>query len=246
MSAGVKVTVRELLVAAGSPWKYLDTGADPGATWRTRSFNDSAWPSGPAQLGFGDGDEATLIADHRQITTYFRHAFAITDPANFTNLTLSVLRDDGAIVYLNNAEVFRSNMPTGQVTYSTFADLVVAGDEETTFFTTNISANWLAAGTNIIAVEIHQANTNSTDVSFDLELIAYACPSAPQLNAARAGKMVVLSWPAAIANFGLQTASDLLSPYWLDVPPQLVSNAFTLTADSTLSPQQYFRLKKLW
>ena len=53
---------QSVLVPAGALWKYLDTGADQGTAWRTPAFNDSGWKTGAAELGYGDGDEATLVA----------------------------------------------------------------------------------------------------------------------------------------------------------------------------------------
>ncbi|PYI84915.1 MAG: hypothetical protein DME26_12325 [Verrucomicrobia bacterium] len=50
-----------VLVAAGSDWKYLDDGTDQGTNWMRLGFNDSAWKSGQAQLGYGDGDEVTSL-----------------------------------------------------------------------------------------------------------------------------------------------------------------------------------------
>src|SRR4029079_4171965 len=122
-----------------------------------------------------DGDETTIVnggpAANRFVTTYFRRAFLVNDPSGFTNLSLQVLRDDGAIVYLNNVEVFRSNMPAGTVNYLTYASSVVGGaDETTTFYGTTLSPSLVTNGLNILAVEIHQANPTTTDLSFDLEL----------------------------------------------------------------------------
>src|SRR6185436_8475456 len=91
--------------------------------------------------------------------------------AAFSNLNLRVLRDDGAVVFLNGVEVFRSNMPGSPVNYGTYASTVVSGAGETTqFYSTNVSPALLMNGTNVLAVEIHQANATSTDLSFDLEL----------------------------------------------------------------------------
>ena len=39
----------------------LSTIKRPGATWHTPAFDDASWPEGPAQLGYGDGDEATVV-----------------------------------------------------------------------------------------------------------------------------------------------------------------------------------------
>ena len=46
-------------IRAGANWRYLDTGANP-ANWQTSAFNDAAWSVGPAQLGFGEGDEGNI------------------------------------------------------------------------------------------------------------------------------------------------------------------------------------------
>lgn len=62
----------EELIARGADWHYLDDGSNQGTAWRETDFDDSGWDSGPAQLGFGDGDEDTVIASGH-ITYYFRH-----------------------------------------------------------------------------------------------------------------------------------------------------------------------------
>lgn len=164
------------LVPTGAVWRYLDNGSDQGTAWRAPSFNDSTWPSGPAQLGYGDGDEATTVSfgpdsTNKFITTYFRRAFSVTNAAAFTSLTLRVLRDDGAVVHLNGVEVWRTNMPTGTIGFSTPASVAVAGADETTFVQTTISPSLLINGTNILAVELHQSGGASSDISFDLQLI---------------------------------------------------------------------------
>jgi hypothetical protein len=166
-----------LLIASGSAWKYHDRGANLGTTWRTQSYVDSAWAAGSAQLGYGDGDEATVVrhgpnSAAKYITTYFRQTFSVADPARVQSLTLKVLRDDGAVVYLNGTEVFRTNMPTGTIAYSTLAPVATADADETTYYTASIDPALLTAGANVLAVEVHQANGSSSDVSLDAELIA--------------------------------------------------------------------------
>ena len=165
-----------ILVPTAATWKYLDNGSDQGAAWRAASFNDSTWSSGPAQLGYGDGDEATTLSfgpdtNNKFITTYFRRAFSVTNPAQFTGLTLRLLRDDGAVVYLNGVEVWRTNMPTGGVGFLTPASVAIGGADESTFVQTTISPSLLVAGTNVLAIELHQSGGTSSDISFDLQLI---------------------------------------------------------------------------
>src|ERR1051325_588055 len=57
-----------------STWKYLDNGTDQGSAWQSLLFDDSSWKSGPAELGYGDGDEGTVVSygsssSHKYITT---------------------------------------------------------------------------------------------------------------------------------------------------------------------------------
>ncbi len=165
------------LVPLGSIWRFLDNGSNQGTAWRATAFNDSAWPAAAAQLGYGDGDEATVVnkgptGKAHYVTTYFRRSFSIQNPAATAALKLNLLRDDGAVVYLNGTEVFRSNMPAGSTGYTTLASSGIAGSSETKYVSANLSASLLVAGTNVIAVEIHQDDPWSSDLSFDLELVA--------------------------------------------------------------------------
>ena len=164
------------LVPAGAVWKYLDNGSDQGTTWRGRAFNDGAWAAGPAQLGYGDGDEATVVgfgpdANNKFITTYFRRSFSVANPGAFSALNLQFKRDDGAVVYLNGAEVFRDNLPAGAITHITPA-LGAVADDGTEWLSASVSPSLLTVGANVLAVEIHQAAPTSTDISFDLQLSA--------------------------------------------------------------------------
>jgi len=167
----------ETLVPTDAMWKYLDDGSDQGTAWFAPAFGDAGWAAGPAQLGYGNGDEATVVsyggdASQKYITTYFRHTFAVADPSAYATLTLRLLRDDGAVVYLNGAEVARSNMPGGAVNYLTLASSAVSGADENAFYTFALDPAALATGENVLAVEIHQSGPTSSDISFELELLA--------------------------------------------------------------------------
>ncbi len=163
-----------ILVDSGAEWKYLDDGSDQGTSWRNPSFNDAGWATGTSQFGYGDGDEATVISygsnpKNKYITYYFRHSFNLPDLSQYLSLNLELLRDDGAVVYLNGIEIERSNMPAEPLDYLTFASSG-AGEDEDTFFESFKDLSNLVAGTNVLAVEVHQRSTTSSDVSFDLKL----------------------------------------------------------------------------
>jgi hypothetical protein len=167
-------------IAANSVWKYLDNGSNAGTAWRAAAFNDAAWKTGAAQLGYGDGDEATVVgygpsASNKYVTTYFRQGFTVQDRTKITKLMLGLIRDDGAVVYLNGVEVFRSNMPSGTIGYQTLA-YMTPDDQENVFQTATADPTLLVNGTNVIAVEVHQAGVTSSDISFALELKAEKQP----------------------------------------------------------------------
>ena len=107
------------------------------------------------------------------MTTYFRTAFTVNDPQDFTSLQLALLRDDGAVVYLNGTEIERSNMP-GSSDHLTLAQSTISGAGETTFSYSAVPPALLVAGTNILAAEVHQVTLNSPDISFDAELTGVA------------------------------------------------------------------------
>ncbi len=168
----------EVLVRAGSAWRYLDDGSEPPSTWAEATFNDATWSVGPAQLGYGDGDEATVVrggpdAGERSITTYFRLSFRVDNPSAFRAVLLRLVRDDGAAVYLNGREVRRENLPDGALDRSTLALATVDSADESRFFESIVRPDALVAGVNTLAVEVHQAAAESSDVSFDLELSAW-------------------------------------------------------------------------
>ena len=82
--------------------------------------------TGEVTLRLRRGDESTVVgygpnAAARYITTYFRRTFVVANASLFQSIDLRVIRDDGAVVYLDGQEIVRSNMPTGTITPSTLA-----------------------------------------------------------------------------------------------------------------------------
>lgn len=163
------------LIASETSWKYLDDGSNQGTSWKTLDFSDASWKSNNAGFGYGNREEATAVgygpnSSGKFITTYFRKTFNIIDNTAVTGLELSLLRDDGAVVYINGTEVFRSNMPSGTINYNTLASATASN--VSSYEIANIASSSLVNGTNLIAVEIHQNIASSSDMSFNLKLRA--------------------------------------------------------------------------
>lgn len=160
------------LLAPGGSWKYLDNGSNQGTAWRAAAFNDAAWASGAGQLGFGDGDEATVLQSGH-ITYYFRKHLNIADVNALPgSLILSMIHDDGAVVYVNGAEVLRTSLlpQSGTITYTTGTSTYLPTAQENNFFDYSIPSSYFQTGDNVIAIEVHNQTTSSSDVSFDCKI----------------------------------------------------------------------------
>lgn len=231
---------QSVLIPYGSDWKYLDDGSNQGTTWISPSFADAAWKTGKAELGYGDGDEATIVnygpsSTDKYITTYFRKTINIPDTSIFTGYKILIKKDDGAVIYINGTEVSRKNMPTGTIGYSTLS-IENTPDDGKTEETQTLTIKQLKKGVNVIAVEIHQSRGNSIDISFNLELTGtYTSPKisrGPYLNRGTTSEMTI-RWRTSTPTQSKITYGTSL-------------NALTASlADSGLKTEHFIRLKGL-
>jgi hypothetical protein len=225
--AATSVTVRQpaqatTLVKWGDTWKYWDNGTDPGSNWMGRtSFDDTAWPEGSARFGYGGDGEVTSLfvsdAGAKPPTVFFRRKFTVPDPAAYDALRLRVIRDDGVSVQINRTELLRDNLPEGTLTFSTLAT-AGAADEQTPVEVI-VPTTSLRAGENQFTVEVHQNSPNSSDLSFDLELVGLKspAPAAPMvwLTAPAAGQTILSDspLPCAISAANLTSAIQRVDYY---------------------------------
>lgn len=243
---GWSVSTFDTLIAKEAEWKYLDDGSNQGTTWQAPNFDDSAWASGPAQLGYGDFDENTVISfgdndNDKHITTYFRKTFTIEDLSQYSGqILLNLLRDDGAIVYLNGEEIIRSNMPEGTIDFETQASNFVADAGEITYHQFALEASQFLEGENTLAVELHQSNGSSSDLSFDLELKAFQLDNAELITTESILPVHLQSDTIFVARFTPQ--GDCLLPslitenttLTLDCSPYLAQGDVRVAANTTL------------
>jgi hypothetical protein len=170
-----------VLVAPGSAWRYRKgitanppaVEGNPAQDWRLTGFveaNDSVpWQTGTASIGYGDGDDATVLSDMQgnYRTVYFRNQFTIAGAVP-DRLKLRIYVDDGAIVYINGHELPRFHVTSGD---KNFDDL--SGEGHEAIWEEYILPNtdeYLVLGANTIAVHVLNETLNSSDLSFNLEL----------------------------------------------------------------------------
>lgn len=175
-------TAQTTIFNYGDAWKYLDNGSNQGTAWTGTGFSDASWSSGTGYFGYGDTWINTCVnacgtvscspsCGTKYITTYFRKVVNIPSTAIFDSIKLNLYRDDGMVVYVNGVEVWRDNMPTGTVSYTTTAPVAIGGTDETTAITKTIPISYFSNGNNTIAVELHQQAGTSSDLTFNMEMI---------------------------------------------------------------------------
>ena len=185
-------STKEFISLESDDWRYNDNGTELSPDWREPGYNDSGWLSGQAQFGYGEGDEATELtysSSQKPATTYFRKIFS-AGQSDYTHLRLMLLQDDGAVVYVNGKEIFRSNMPSGPINYESAPVKALGSSDENRYLVREIALSEikdlsLQQTGNVVAVEVHQhpselGNTTvtttaltSTPATLDLRLMLH-------------------------------------------------------------------------
>jgi hypothetical protein len=253
-----------LLVDFTNIWTY-DTDNLDGVNWTASGYDDSAWTgSGPGLLwvdtrGFVNPNiplptitqmPANPATTYPYPTYYLRtHFTSSTNGSSGVSLEFNDYLDDGAVFYLNGKEIQRVRVPAAPtaILNATLAsgyacsNSVDYGDAvcpDIWSIAGDLATN-LVTGDNVLAVEVHNYNTASPDITFGTQvnlLVSQVVPA--QLNIQQAGTNVTVSWTRG--GFTLQQAISPAGP-WQNVPGPVVSSPYI--APSSVAPQ-YFRLMK--
>jgi hypothetical protein len=236
-------TPPRVLVPLADSWKYLANGSDQGAGWRLPAFDDSAWSSGLAQLGYGDGDEQTVVsyganANNKYLTTYFRKTFIATNVNRIAQLTLKLAVADGAIVFLNGTLITNLNLAAAAA-YNTPATPMPAALRDT-WQSFSVDPKWLQEGTNTLAAEVHLAAANSNSLSFDLQLVAVEAPFITGLSRLTNGAFLTLVG-ASNSPTNLRATTDFRT--WTNLGSVRLTNGSGVFADpaATSLPARFYQ-----
>ncbi|QTV80187.1 fibronectin type III domain-containing protein [Microbacterium sp. NIBRBAC000506063] len=197
-----------VLIENGESWSWRYTDAALPAQWAQPDFDASSWQVGDGLLARGVAAAATNIdptgLSPRPLSAQFRKEFTVVNASTVQDGTVTVIANDGVVVYLNGTELGRQNLPTGTIgqnTYATAAPSHAAASNNRAVFT--VPAGLLVEGTNVIAASVHANYRNTPDLSFDLAYTAERgdAPEAPNavtgLTASASGHDTVeLSWSA--------------------------------------------------
>jgi hypothetical protein len=169
-------------------------------------------------------------------TVYFRTRFTFEGDAAHSLLRLLNVVNDGAVYYLNGVELLRLGMPEGPVTYNTLANRTA---DHNGYEVIDVDAPSLVAGTNVLAVELHQASLDATDLTFGMKLtgILPAMPAVhPRLSIGLNAGNVEISWSPAV---GTLESTDDLAGTWSTVTP---SNPPNLHVTPASEMKQFYRV----
>ena len=150
-------------------WKYFVGTSEPLASWKTTAFNDGAWSSGPGGIGFGDGDDNTTITN--TVSFYMRKTFNLLDTTHIVEAILNMDFDDGFVAYINGVEIARCNVTGSPPTYlqgattSMEAQIYQGGLPKTYIINKQLLRSILIPGNNVLAIQVHNTNIFSTDMS---------------------------------------------------------------------------------
>ncbi|WP_068614929.1 S-layer homology domain-containing protein [Paenibacillus tuaregi] len=177
----------DVLLAKNSEWKFYDAGTDLGPQWW--GLDKTLWASGAAPLGYKDSDKVVSTAafgpiqtkvsygedkENKPVTTYFSKTVHINQADPYLKFVGQFGVDDGIVLYVNGTEVYRAGMPTGTVTYDTYAS---SGEPDPVIYSnidlTSSLKPVLKDGDNEFTAEIHQQSKSSSDIYFDMELAGY-------------------------------------------------------------------------
>ena len=149
----------ETVVYNSDNWQYFVGNSQPPVNWETPIFNDNNWQTGAGGIGYGDGDDQTIIPPTYSL--YLRQTFSIIDLAAIESLILQADYDDAFVAYLNGTEIARANINGNPPNYNTEtvtdheATLYGSNTLESKLFQKSEIANLLKSGENILAISVH-------------------------------------------------------------------------------------------
>lgn len=159
----------ETIIREGDSSKYLIPNISTTSDWKSIIYDDAAWLSGPIGVGYGDDDDNSVIP--QSTSAYIRCEFNIDDITKVNGLYFNVDFDDGFVAYLNGEEFARENLGVSgsQISYNTFATAVHEAQlyqgKPLNKYSISDKINLLQNGKNVLSIEVHNFNSNSSDLT---------------------------------------------------------------------------------
>ena len=169
-SVAAQIDHWEKLVGEDDTWQYRIGNSEPSSNWMNPSFNASTWSTGVGGIGYGDGDDSTVISNCASL--YMRRSFNVSQLDSIEAFILHADYDDGFVAYLNGTEIARANVDTLTPPFNYSPPVwreakMYQGGEPVTFVLDK--AQWqslVSNGANVLAVHtLNNNGANSSDMS---------------------------------------------------------------------------------
>jgi len=162
----------ETVIMASDNWKYFLGNDEPPADWISIDFDDSSWLTGIGGVGYGDGDDGTVISNVPSV--YLRKNFDLPDTSVIFLAILNIDFDDGFVAYINGHEIARENIGTPGIRplYNEFALLTTyeaqipfGGVPARFILDSDTLSKYMNQGNNVLSIQVHNCNSTSSDLS---------------------------------------------------------------------------------
>ncbi|MBN1299944.1 MAG: CotH kinase family protein [Melioribacteraceae bacterium] len=159
----------ETIIDQGDQMKYQAGNAAIPAEWNQINFVDASWQNGASGFGYGDNDDATVIAS--VISVFTRKVFYIDDAEIITEAVLHIDYDDSFVAYLNGTEIARSNIgvqgevPSYNQTASNGHEANIYRGLPPDMFKVDSVETLLKQGANVLAIQVHNLSSTSSDLT---------------------------------------------------------------------------------
>jgi hypothetical protein len=161
------------IIPATAQWDYLADGEGPETEmWTKLGFDpkQEGWKPGTAGFGYGDGDDRTELKDMQGKFTaiYIRREFEIPKGTDLKRLGLVINYDDAFVLHVNGKELLSKGVVRGK------NGIVKVGNHEASgaeYFSLSAFADAFKEGKNVIALEGHNTDKESSDLSLDPALV---------------------------------------------------------------------------
>ena len=240
------LTTVQKVVEWNASWEYNTNNLDAVPDWTTTG--GTGWQTGNGLFGTEISPAATsafpvpiatvippTAVNNQYLTSYYRKTVNLPVLSAGQSYAIGHYTDDGAVFYLDGAEIGRFNMPAGPVTYSTLTSIA---SMEGVLLSLPFTAT---AGEHVLAVEVHQSSLTSADVVFGASVIVVPT-TAPALSIQPAGTNTVITWTAD-SSWRLNSSANPAGTYF-EIPSRPFRRHSVPLPQPPLTPRsEYFRLQ---
>ena len=255
------IATEDTLLAFTNVWRLETNGIDQGTEWRSMPYNDSGWATGAGCFdGKNTGNRLQLAGQPIKTflplsspsypppsdipTYYFRTHFNFPGYTNAAVLRLRHLIDEGAVFFLNGIEMYRFNLDSAQLPFG-YGASVLLGDAAIVG-AVDLHVTNLLTGDNVLAVELHQGNATSSDITFGAEIVGHSelIPFGPVLITNQPTVLQVTeSQPAVLGVEMVGALPRIFQWYSNDVAvPNATSQFFNIPVTSLMASGSVFRV----